>query len=183
VTEKLAPALLVAMPQLMDSNFRRSVVLVTEHDETGTFGLVINRGTDLDMQTLCANLEMRWTGSPEEPVNWGGPVSPDHGWVLVGEEPALDVSLVQVADGILFTSSPGDLQALADQPPERMRVFLGFSGWGPGQLADEIAAGAWLVAPADAEVVFDTPDDRVWERVLVDMGVNPAMLVSTQGIN
>ncbi len=64
-----------------------------------------------------------------------------------------------------------------------MRVFLGFSGWGPGQLADEIAAGAWLVAPADSDVVFETPGDRVWETVLLAMGINPAMLVSTQGIN
>ncbi|NNL84836.1 MAG: YqgE/AlgH family protein [Myxococcales bacterium] len=171
------------MPQLMDPNFRGTVVLITEHDESGSFGLVLNRPTDLAMHSLCDNLEMEWGGPRDATVHWGGPVSPDHGWVLAGARGAESLSLVDVAPGIRFTSAPEDLRRLSAEPPERMRVFLGFAGWGAGQLAEEIAAGAWLVAPTSPEVVFETPDDRIWERVLLDMGINPAMLVSTQGIN
>jgi putative transcriptional regulator len=171
------------MPQLMDPNFRGTVVLITEHDESGSFGLVLNRPTDLAMHSLCDNLEMEWGGPRDATVHWGGPVSPDHGWVLAGARGAESLSLVDVAPGIRFTSAPEDLRQLSAEPPDRMRVFLGFAGWGAGQLAEEIAAGAWLVAPASPEVVFETPEDRIWERVLLDMGINPAMLVSTQGIN
>lgn len=183
VTENLAPALLVAMPDLRDSNFSGSVVLVTQHDELGSFGLVINRGTDLPIRILCENLKVNWTGSPKERVKWGGPVSPEHGWVLIGEESLSGLSLQHVADGVMFTSSPEDLQALANEPPERFLVFLGFSGWGPGQLAHEIAAGSWLVAPVNADVVFETQDKDMWEVTLKDMGVNPAMLVSSRGVH
>ena len=91
--------------------------------------------------------------------------------------------IVDVVPGLRFTSAPDDLRQLAESPPDQMRVFLGFAGWGPGQLAQEIAAGAWLLAPVSPEVIFETPEERVWERVLLDMGINPAMLVSTQGIN
>ena len=99
----LAPALLVAMPDLMDPNFRGCVVLVTQHDATGSFGLVINRGTDLPVRVLCENLKMSWTGDQKERVKWGGPVFPEHGWVLVGDEKSDVMSLQNVSEGILFT--------------------------------------------------------------------------------
>ena len=179
----LAPALLVAMPDLMDPNFSGCVVLVTQHDATGSFGLVINRGTDLPVRVLCENLKMSWTGDQKARVKWGGPVFPEHGWVLVGDAKSDVMSLQNVSEGILFTSSPEDLQALASQPPDRIRVFLGFSGWGPGQLEQELSAGSWLVAPVSADLVFETQDKDIWAVTLKNMGVNPAMLVSSQGIN
>ena len=141
----LAPALLVAMPDLMDPNFSGCVVLVTQHDATGSFGLVINRGTDLPVRVLCENLKMSWTGDQKARVKWGGPVFPEHGWVLVGDAKSDVMSLQNVSEGILFTSSPEDLRALAGQPRDRIRVVLGFCGWGPGQLEQEISAGSWLV--------------------------------------
>lgn len=180
---ELAPAFLVAMPQLVDPKFRGSVVLITQHDENGSFGLVLNRPTDLRLSSLCENLEIPWGGTSDSLVRWGGPVSQDHGWLLVGENTVGSLELTEIVDGVGFTSSPEDLRNFSMKPPEHMRVYLGFSGWAPGQLAAEIAQGAWLVAPPSPSIVFDTPDVKVWERVLRDMGINPAMLASTQGIN
>ena len=80
--QSLSSALLVAMPQLQDPNFRRTVTLIVEHDEDGTFGLVLNREVDLLASTLCASLDVEWRGDPEANIRWGGPVEPSSGWML-----------------------------------------------------------------------------------------------------
>ena len=182
MASELAPSLLVAMPQLVDPNFRRAVVLLLHHDEEGTFGLVVNRTTDVEIDSLCSSLDIAWRG-PEEPVRWGGPVQPDHGWVLVGDPDFDHDELEEVVDGIRFTSSPDALRRIAQEPPDRLRVFLGYAGWGPGQLAQEIAQGSWIVAPPSATHVFDVAESDLWETVLHALGINPATLVPTQGVN
>ncbi len=179
----LAPALLVAMPQLQDPNFRRAVVLLVEHDEDGTFGLVVNRPLDLRVGALCESLAMRWNGEPSRRVGWGGPVRPDHGWVLAGDDEVESLELRPVADGIQVSSSPEVLRSLAEEAPQRFGIFLGYAGWGPGQLGREIAQGSWIVAPVSSRFVFDTACDDVWERVLRSLGIDPATLVATQGVN
>lgn len=179
----LAPALLVAMPQLVDPNFRRAVVLLLHHDEEGTFGLVVNRLTDVPVDSLCSSLEIGWHGPPEEIVHWGGPVQPDHGWVLLGADDLDHEDVQPVTDGIAFTSSPDALRLIAEDPPERLRVFLGYAGWGPGQLANELAHGSWIVAPVTSRFVFDVGEADLWEAVLQSLGINPATLVPTQGVN
>ena len=179
----LSPALLVAMPQTMDPNFRGTVVLVLEHDENGTFGLVVNRPTDLPVETLCSTLEIDWNGEPGAFVSWGGPVQPDHGWVLLGEDGLDSLDLRPVAEGIRFTSSPDVLRQLAEDPPEHMRVVLGYAGWGAGQLASELAQGVWIVAPVSAHFVFDPSGEDLWERVIQSLGINPATLIPSQGVH
>ena len=171
------------MPQLVDPNFRRAVVLLLHHDEEGTFGLVVNRLTDVAVESLCSSLEIRWRGGKDESVHWGGPVQPDHGWVLLGDDDFDHDDVQEVVDGLRFTSSPDALRAIADQPPERLRVFLGYAGWGPGQLANELAQGAWIVAPLASRFVFDEGDASLWEAVLRSLGINPATLVPTHGVN
>ncbi len=179
----LAPALLVAMPQLVDPNFKRSVVLLLHHDEDGTFGLVVNRLTDVPVDSLCSSLEIRWRGDEEDAVHWGGPVQPDHGWVIVGDDDFDHEDLQEIVEGIRFTSSPDALRAIAERPPERLRVFLGYAGWGPGQLANELAQGSWIVAPLSARLVFDVEGTDLWDAALRSLGINPATLVPTQGVN
>jgi len=83
----------------------------------------------------------------------------------------------------VFTSSPDALRQIASDPPERLRVFLGYAGWGPGQLANELAQGAWIVAPLASRFVFDEGESELWEAVLRGLGINPATLVPTQGVN
>ncbi|HME71680.1 MAG TPA: YqgE/AlgH family protein [Myxococcota bacterium] len=184
----LAPCLLVAMPQLLDPNFRRSVVLIVHHDETGTFGLVLNRISDVSVGDLCGTLGIEWHGGEVAHLAWGGPVQPNTGWLLLGELPLGAGStedgeeVTEIDPGLHFAGSLATLRRVADAPPGQFRLFLGYAGWGPGQLESELAQGAWLVAPLRAEVVFDSPDE-MWEGVVRSLGVDPSTLVSTPGVH
>jgi putative transcriptional regulator len=177
----LAPALLVAMPQLADPNFRRSVVLLVHHDDDGTFGLVLNRPTPLLALELCEGLGIEWRGDAAMRVCGGGPVQPDTGWVLLGE--AHDLEAQPVADGIFVAESLEALRNVAKDPPRRARLFLGYAGWGPGQLQEELAQGAWIVAPISAEAVFSDDHDSLWERVVRGIGIDPATLIPSSGVH
>jgi len=179
----LAPALLVAMPQLLDPNFHRTVVFLIEHDEGGTFGLVLNRATDLPVARLCESLGIPWRGRADKPVSWGGPVQPEHGWLLLGDAAPEHLEAERVMDGVRFSRSPDVLREVAQAPPRRFRAFLGYAGWGPGQLRDELVQGAWLVAPATPEFVFEASAETLWEDVVRHLGIDPATLVPTQGVN
>lgn len=180
---ELAPGLLVAMPQLLDPNFHRAVVLLVEHDERGSFGLVINRDTEFTCENLCDNLEMDWRGGPDRLVGWGGPVQPEHGCLLVGDEASDHEDLVRVTEGVRFCRSPDVLRAMARRPVPRLNIFLGFAGWGAGQLVEELIEGAWIVAPASPDLVFDSPRGSLWQASLRGLGIDPATLVQTSGVN
>ncbi len=183
----LNATLLVAMPQLQDPNFHRTVMLIVEHDENGTFGLVLNRQVDLLASTLCASLDVRWSGDPEANIQWGGPVEPNSGWLLFSEplsSEADNPAVTQVGgEGIFLARSLDVLRDVASTPEAQIRFFLGYAGWGPGQLEGEMAQGAWLVAPADPDLVFDADFDFMWERAVRSMGIDPATLIPTQGIH
>jgi putative transcriptional regulator len=186
VSDPLAPALLVAMPQLLDPNFRRAVVLLIHHDAEGTFGVVLNRTTEIRASQLCESIEVEWHGDPEAEIHWGGPVQPQTGWVLfdagdVEEDEEEDVR--EVVPGVGFAGSLAVLKRMAGAPPEQLRILLGYAGWGPGQLESELAQGAWLVAPADASVVFETDLDAMWAQVVRSLGIEPATLVSSRGVH
>lgn len=183
-TSSLAPALLVAMPDLVDPNFRRGVVLLVHHDGEGTVGLVLNRPAEVRAADLCETLEVAWRGDAEETVHWGGPVQPNTGWVVTGDDALAGVTgVTAVGEGIHFAGSLEALRQVAADPPERLRIFLGYAGWGPGQLEGELAQGAWVVAPLAPAAVFDVPADDVWMHVWRLLGIDPATLVSTPGIH
>lgn len=182
----LARSLLVAMPQLQDPNFQRTVLLMIQHDETASFGLVLNRGSDLLIGDLFESLECMWTGDAEAKVNWGGPVQLNSGWMLIGDSLSMvpdGEHLTIVAPGINFAASMDVFREVADDPPDDLRFFLGYSGWGPGQLETEIAQGAWLSAPATPELVFGVQPEEMWDRVVRGLGVDPSTLVSTSGVH
>ena len=179
----LANHFLIAMPEMADPNFGGAVVFVAEHGPSGALGLVINRPTDLDLGTLFERIELDLSTSERarEPVYYGGPVQRDRGFVLhcpVGSWNAT----VTVSEEIGLTSSKDVLEAVAQgEGPEGMLVTLGYSGWGPGQLEDEIARNAWLTVPADARLIFDTPVDERFLGAFQLLGVNPAFLASSAG--
>jgi len=182
--DPLAPALLVAMPQLLDPNFRRTVVLLLHHDAEFTFGLVLNRPSEIAAQSLCASLGIDWRGTPAALVAWGGPVQPNTGWVLLGAGAGADLDdATEVTDDLHFAGSLETLRSVACSPPDRLRLFLGYAGWGAGQLESELAQGAWLVAPLNARFVFDVGAESMWETVLRDLGIDPATLVATPGVH
>jgi putative transcriptional regulator len=190
-TEKvsLAPGLLIAMPQLEDPNFERAVVLMIEHNEQGSFGLVINKTTEIKAAELLQSLEMPWAGDDEELVWKGGPVSPTTGWVL--HEPLADLDDVAdgsgtttIAPGVAMSTSPDRLRTLAAHPPRRLRLLLGYSGWGAGQLASEMAAGAWLHTDIDPHIIFDLDPDEMWNAAVRSLGIGADdVVVPSRGIN
>jgi putative transcriptional regulator len=181
----IAPALLVAMPQLLDPNFHRTVVLLVHHDTTGSFGVVLNRTTEIRAERLCESIDIAWRGDPDAEICWGGPVQPQTGWVLFAHAPevsALD-DVREVTPGLHFAGSLEVLRRVAEQPPDAMRLLLGYAGWGPGQLESELAEGAWLLAPAEGRVVFEVPCDEMWTHVVRSLGVEPATLVASRGVH
>jgi len=169
------------MPQLADPNFHRSAVLLVEHGDEGTFGLVLNRPTPLLASELCGGLDIEWRGAAEARVCSGGPCQPDTGWLLFDGAQSFDAQTV--LDGLHFARSLDVLRRVAQDPPRHARLFLGYSGWGPGQLQQELAAGAWIVAPAEPRLVFHDDLDGLWDRVLRGLGIDPATLVQTTGVH
>ena len=187
---ELAPGLLVAMPRMDDPNFQRSVVLLLAHGDEGSMGLVLNQPTELLTHTLLENLEVPWQGERTARVHKGGPVEMRVGWVLHSPVPApWDIATtdgsrpVPIMQGMSLSTSPDLLKALARRPPAHIRVLLGHSGWGPGQLASEISSGAWLFADATPELVFETAPSLLWERSLSTLGIAAESLISGQGVN
>ncbi len=163
-------------------------MLVVHHDAESTFGLVLNREAELSMNELCESLEFEWRGKTEAEVAWGGPVESHTGWLLY--QGGLDTEIESGAEGVscidgelCFASSLDVLRQLALRPPQDLRVFMGYAGWGQGQLEIELAQGAWVVAPLSPATVFDVPADRMWEHVLREMKIDPVTLISTAGVH
>lgn len=177
----VAPSLLLSMPQLVDPNFHRTVVLLCEHTPDGAFGLVINRPTD-----TTASQAVRLSPPPARDGGlalWsGGPVEPHRGWILTGSEPG-ESEAVPVADGVYLSTSPHLLRRLIETAPPRTRVLTGYAGWGPGQLDAELSASAWLVAEVDAEIIFETPAAMMWETAIRRLGADPGKLQMGQGVH
>jgi len=182
----LAASLLISMPQLLDPNFHRTVLLMVQHDETASFGLVLNRTSDLKIGELFASLDCRWSGKSDAPVHWGGPVELNSGWMLLGDSLRLvpdGEHLSTVVPGVNFAASMEIFRQVAADPPRQAKFFLGYAGWGPGQLEFEISQGAWLSAPASPELIFESSSDEMWNHVVRGLGIDPSTLVSMSGVH
>jgi len=155
---------LVASPGLLDPNFRRSVVLVTQMADGGSVGFIVNRpGTRSLAQILPDNkLMRRFT----EPIYLGGPVEAAGLFAVFrsGENPP---GALRVLSEVSFAMDPAVLEQLLYTPPGQVRFFNGYAGWGPGQLARELGRGGWLALNADADTVFRKNTDTLWQELLV----------------
>jgi len=159
--------------------------MLVSHDDEGTFGVVLNRGTELSAVGLCASLNLDWGGELEKPIGWGGPVQPQTGWLVFDAELPVEVGddVKQVGEGVRFAGSLDVLRQVAEQPPNDLRLLLGYAGWGPGQLESELTEGAWLIAPLSRDVVFDVDSSVMWDHVLRSMGIDPSTLIATRGVH
>ncbi len=171
-----APGLLIAMPQLLDPNFYRSVVLVVEHGKEGSFGLVINQISPLTMGEFTNAQSLTYTGDPSTPVMIGGPVSREVGWILHSSELEYG-DTHKVTEGLSMSRSMVALKDVCAKARAGFRLFMGYAGWGPGQLETEITQGAWVTTDVDPGLVFADNASAVWETSLRNMGINPMALV------
>lgn len=172
------------MPDLLDPNFRRTVVLVVHHSDEGTVGVVLNRPTDILALELCKTLDVEWRGHAETVVHWGGPVQPNTGWVVSGCDALAGADeATPIMGGVHFAGSLDALRRVAATPPASVRLFLGYSGWGPGQLEDELAQGAWVIAPHSEQAIFEISSEELWDHAWRTLGVDPATVVGTPGVH
>lgn len=182
VEHSLTHHFLIAMPALEDPNFSRTVTYVCEHNEDGALGIVINRPSELVLGDLLSHLEIDCEAEcARAPVHVGGPVQRERGFVLHPTAGDWDASL-EIGGSISVTTSRDILEALAaGTGPARFLVALGYAGWGPGQLEQEMADNAWLSGPAEASVLFDTGDAERWRAAAALLGVDLSLLSSDSG--
>ncbi|MBT8107472.1 MAG: YqgE/AlgH family protein [Gammaproteobacteria bacterium] len=179
----LTNQLLIAMPGMLDPNFSTTVTLICEHNDEGALGIVINRPTPLRLGGLFEQLAVDdpVPGAADHPVMAGGPVGPERGFVLHGPEYSYENTLA-VSDDIRLTLSRDIIDAMASGTgPAHALVALGYAGWEPGQLEDEMLANSWLNVPASPEIIFDTPFARRWDSAARILGIDIASLSMDAG--
>ena len=180
----LSGKLLIASPLIGDPRFDRAVVFLCSHDGDQAMGLIVNRPMGgLHLPDLLEQLEIGGAdAAPDEPVLDGGPVDRDRGFVLHTTDAGCGPGSLVVADRIALTATREILDCLvSDTPPRRAVMALGYAGWDAGQLEDEIAANAWLVAEADEDLLFAGGHEGKWAAALGLLGVTPEFLTAASG--
>lgn len=175
---------LIAMPGMGDPRFEKSVVLICAHSEEGAMGLIINKPTPaLSFTGLLEQLNIPLAqGGRDIRVHYGGPVERGRGFVLHSRDYQGGSTTMRIADRFGMTATLDILEALAaGDGPAQALLALGYSGWGPGQLEQEILANGWLITDAADEVVFAPDDAGKWAAVLRRMGIDPVSLSGTAG--
>jgi putative transcriptional regulator len=182
--KSLTGQLLVAMPQMMDPRFARSVVYVCAHsEEEGAMGLVINKLLpSVTMDELLAHLKLEpGRLNRSRPVHFGGPVEPGRGFVLHTADYREEATLT-VGEEFAVTATLDILRAIGKgEGPRRNLLALGYAGWAPGQLDAEMQANGWLCVAADSDLVFDSDFDAKWQRALAKLGIDLTMLSTDAG--
>jgi putative transcriptional regulator len=180
--DNLRDHFLIAMPSLNDGYFGHAVTYICDHDEEGALGLVINQPTEFSLRELLEHVELEPSEDvPEMPVFRGGPVQPEHGFVLHSAEQNWRGSQA-ITDSIVLTTSRDVLEAInAGKGPGRVLIALGHAGWGPGQLENELAENAWLTARADPDILFDRPSAERWRAAAELIGIDVNLMSSASG--
>jgi putative transcriptional regulator len=179
-----APLLLLSMPQMADPNFARTVVLLCDYTaEKGAFGLVVNRQME---EPACeiVRTDPPVRVDPNLRLWIGGPVSPQSTWVLMAEPQGPDDEQREICPGVLLSVSQSlTLRLLQEPPSSRTKVVVGYAGWSPGQLEQEIAGSSWLTIEADPGLIFGVPPDQMWEEAIRRLGADPANLQTSSGVH
>ena len=163
-------SLLIANPVLPDPNFSRTVILLCDHDEQGSFGLVINRSTQLKAPDLFLNINI--LKSYNEKIYLGGPVSQSMVFFLC-RSPSAAGKLDEVCSGVYLGSNLETLESLyasLENPEQDIRFYLGYSGWSGGQLAEEMEQNSWLVQRANEQFIFLDSESSIWPKAVNSLG-------------
>ena len=164
---------LLAMPGLAGDYFSDSLIYICEHTDEGALGLIVNRPTDVTLLELIASFGLQAErGWADVAVVEGGPVDAQRATVLHAQHPSLTTS-TDIVPGVCLTGAMELFQAAASgSAPDQVIAALGYSGWGPGQLEDEIAANVWLTMPASTEILFDTPAPQKAAAAAATLGID-----------
>jgi putative transcriptional regulator len=155
----------VASPLLLDPNFLHTVVLLVEHDDAGAMGVILNRPLPVTLAQICEESQLAFKGDGEATAWRGGPVDPQRGIVLVrGGLPSPDDTVLDFTDFISYRKDL--LEALLMEPQATFRLFLGYAGWGPGQLDLELEEGGWARLPLSPEWLLSKEPQEMWNRAI-----------------
>lgn len=174
---------LVAMPQMEDPRFSRSVVYICAHTPDGAMGLVVNKLVDsVTFPDLLEQLDLEASvGNDGVNVHFGGPVETGRGFVLHSADYVQDATLV-INDNVALTATVDILKAMADgNGPNSSLLALGYAGWAPGQLDEEIQANGWLTVQADDDLIFGSNLESRWELAMAKMGIDFSKLSGASG--
>lgn len=160
---------LVAMPQLLDFNFSKSVIYIYEHNAEGALGMIINKPLQINLGNVLEHLDIQVKDSAvsSRPVLMGGPVGQEHGFIIFNQPSGKNESEV------LVSASKDMLREIANgKGPIDFIITLGYSGWEAGQLEQEIARNDWLVVPFNHDILFNTPLEKRWQATAALMGID-----------
>ena len=177
--------MLISMPQMEDENFVRSLVYICEHNEKGAMGLVINRQNNISFGDILPQLNIsdRNATNVDQIIFAGGPVQPEHGFVL---HTPLDnkqwSSSIRVSEDLCLTTSSDVIDDIAHSSgPEHSLIALGYAGWGPGQLEKELAQNSWICCPFDADIVFNMPPEDRFRAATDSLGIDINLISTKSG--
>ena len=182
-TTNLTNNFIIAMPGLVDDNFNHTVTYICEHNENGSFGIVINRITDVTLDEVIHQMEIEHSNSNthDKFIYHGGPVQPERVFILHRPLGKWSSSLKINAQMALTTSSD-IIEAIAhEEGPEQSIIALGYAGWSPGQLEQELADNIWLNCPADEQIIFDIPVEKRWQAAADLIGIDLQLLSNDTG--
>lgn len=175
---------LVSMPQFEDPVFRQTVILMCKHNSHGAMGVVINRLTDQIIGDIFSQLEIKISDHNHamSPVFDGGPVYPELGLVIHNSELEAWESSMNIGGGLKLTSSKDILNDMAKgQGPEKAMMVLGYAGWFPGQLENEIQANAWFTVPTDHNILFASDVKNKWKMSTQLLGIDTSQFSDQVG--
>lgn len=179
--EFLDGQILIAMPDMQDPRFVRSIVYLCAHSEEGAMGLILNKTVqDLSWKDLFKKMEIP-IGSVNGPkqICFGGPVDVERGFLLHSSDYFAEEATLKVDGETSMTATVEILQDIAmGRGPDRAMLALGYAGWGAGQLEAELQMNGWLLCDSDTRLLFDEDHGSKWDRALAKLGINPAMLMS-----
>ncbi len=176
--------LLIALPGMPDPRFEKSVIYMCAHSLEGAMGIIINRPVEgVDFRELMEKLDLEVTAEVNDvPVLYGGPVETGRGFVLHSGDYESTDSTLPVSQDVSLTATVEILRAIGQGKGPRKALFaLGYAGWGPGQIEDEIRANGWLHCDSDAALLFDADLDTRWKEALRKLGIDASGLTAHAG--
>ena len=181
--EYLKHQFLLSMPTLEGEYFSQSLIYLCEHNQDGAMGIIVNKPSEIPITEVFEQLHLSTnTSILKQPLFQGGPVGEEHGFILHQDDKQHWTSSLQLSHQLMLTTSMDILEAIAnDEGPQRFLLALGYAGWGPGQLEDELAQNLWLSSPANLDILFDTEPAQRLKAAALLLGFDINLLTAEAG--